>query len=44
MQTNNHIEKEVEKKYKRRDNKKNKKMKVSGKKILELKKIISDKG
>ncbi len=44
MNNHNHLQKEVEKKTQRREKKKHPKVKVSGKKVLELKRIISEKG
>ena len=38
------LDSEIEKKYQKRDNKKAKQMKVSGKSVFKIKKIISNKG
>jgi len=40
MDKYNHLEKKVEKKYARRDKKKKPKMKVSGKSVFQLKKLM----
>lgn len=38
------LDSEIEKKYQKRDDKKAKRMKVSGKSVFKIKKIISNKG
>ncbi len=43
MKNYNHLEKQVEKKYKQRDQKKKSKMKVSGKSIFKLRELITKK-
>ena len=39
----NHLEEKIEKKFIKRDEKKKKKMKVSGRSVFKLKRIITDK-
>lgn len=43
MNDNQALDEEVEKKFNRQDEKKKRKMKVSGKKVFDLKKIITKK-
>lgn len=43
MAKNNSLEEEFHQKYIKKDDKKKKKMKISGKSVLELKKIIDNK-
>lgn len=43
MDSYNHLEKQVEDKYKQRDQKKKPKMKVSGKNIFKLRELITKK-
>jgi hypothetical protein len=43
MSKYNHLEKQIEKKYKQRDQKKKPKMKVSGKSIFKLRELITKK-
>ena len=43
MKKYNHLEKQVEKKYKQRDQKKKPKMKVSGKNVFKLRELITKK-
>lgn len=43
MVINANLEKEIEKKFAKKDSRKRKKMKVSGKNVIKLKKIIENK-
>lgn len=44
MSNLNHLSEKLEKKYQKRDNKKRKKMKVSGRRIFGLKELLVKKG